>query len=600
MQNLDSKILTIVLSLALVIVNTQVSYGELGRRKHFLSHGSSVTSFGTGESVFSAYDDPASLQYNPSLMVFFPGSAISFSRFNLFEGSSYNSVSAAFGVEKKIFIGISASNLSSGDLERRKNIFSNPEKIGSVNIWDFIVSVAGFIDFLNIACGLSAKYLPRGFNFGNNVYAIDGGLSKIIDFGNILKVKLGISAQNLVLGWLCSGEKDEIPMIYRLSSALIFPIYHRLKSRDTINIYADLKYEDDRADFYGGLAYIIADKYTLCAGYYPKHFTFGMGVSFYSFILNYVADFGDVGLINRFGLTYRVRLKKSNELSDELSKEAYAALNKKEINFKDAEEKFKEAKRLYNKKEYLRATDMLSAIVMSCPDYESPRNLYEEIVKMMRETAYNRDELDFGKLTYAKAYVAYYDANYREALNEWKKNIDFAGGTEEIKDYSKKIDTILKLEKLEEREKKLDAQAGKMLKEGIEKYDLKKWVQCIKEMEELEKFVSSNNFSKTLEYCGKAREYIGKSVAELSKSLSVKNKTVVQSEGQKEEKVEYDEASAEKKYAEGLVLYAQGKYYEAERAWELTLRFNPRHNKAKVALHKLKDSMANGSIATTN
>ncbi|MCA6079533.1 MAG: hypothetical protein LE169_01365 [Endomicrobium sp.] len=602
MQNLNSKIIAVVLSLTLIIVNTRISYSEFGRRRHFLSHGSSVTSFGTGESVFSAYDDPASLQYNPSLMVFFPVNAVSFSRFNLFEGSSHNSISAVFGAEKKAFIGISASNLSSGNVELRKDIFSNPEKVNSVNTWDFVVAASCFINFLNVACGFSAKCLPRDLNFKNGTYAIDGGLSKIIDFGNVLKVKLGISAQNFTVSRLNNGDgrEDGIPIIYRLSFAFIFPVCNRFKSKDTINIYADLKREDGYTNFCGGLAYIIADKYTLCAGYYPEHFTFGIGISFYSFILNYAADFGNMGLINRFGLTYKWNFKKSDEFSDELSKEAYDALNKREMNFKNAEKKFVEAKRLYDNKEYLRATDMLSAIVMSCPDYELPRDLYEKIAKMMKETAYSTNESDFGKLTYAKAYVAYYDANYKEALNEWKKNIGFVGGTEEIKDYSKKIDTILKLEKLEEREKKLDMQAREMLKRGIEKYNLRKWLQCVKEMEELEKFVSSNNFSKTLEYCNKAREYIGKSVAELSKSLSVKNKTTSQSEGQQEEKVEYDEASADKKYAEGLVLYAQGKYYEAERAWELTLRFNPRHHKANIALRKLKNSMTNSSITATD
>jgi len=58
---------------------------------------------------------------------------------------------------------------------------------------------------------------------------------------------------------------------------------------------------------------------------------------------------------------------------------------------------------------------------------------------------------------------------------------------------------------------------------------LGQWIKCVKAMEELEKFAIENNFSKTLEYCGKAREYINESVAELSKSILVKNKTAIQS-----------------------------------------------------------------------
>lgn len=42
-----------------------------------------------------------------------------------------------------------------------------------------------------------------------------------------------------------------------------------------------------------------------------------------------------------------------------------------------------------------------------------------------------------------------------------------------------------------------------------------------------------------------------------------------------------------------LVLYAQGKHYEAERAWELALRLNPNHQKAIIALEKIKNSASN-------
>ena len=49
-----------------------------------------------------------------------------------------------------------------------------------------------------------------------------------------------------------------------------------------------------------------------------------------------------------------------------------------------------------------------------------------------------------------------------------------------------------------------------------------------------------------------------------------------------------DEKLADKKYREGLILYAKGKYYEAERMFELTLRLNPNHQRAINALKHLK------------
>jgi hypothetical protein len=82
-QNPYNKIAAVVLSLMLIAANTRTSYVESGKRKYYLSRGSSIALFGAGESVFSACDDPTSLQYNPSLMAFFTGIVVNFSRIDL-------------------------------------------------------------------------------------------------------------------------------------------------------------------------------------------------------------------------------------------------------------------------------------------------------------------------------------------------------------------------------------------------------------------------------------------------------------------------------------------------------------------------------------
>jgi len=80
----------------------------------------------------------------------------------------------------------------------------------------------------------------------------------------------------------------------------------------------------------------------LRTGYYsPGHFILRAEISFYSFTVNYAANFYSKGLINRFGLTYKWQFGKSAELS----REALAALNRENINFKDVKQKFKKAKR---------------------------------------------------------------------------------------------------------------------------------------------------------------------------------------------------------------------------------------------------------------
>ncbi|MDO8734378.1 MAG: hypothetical protein Q7K21_04395, partial [Elusimicrobiota bacterium] len=58
-----------------------------------------------------------------------------------------------------------------------------------------------------------------------------------------------------------------------------------------------------------------------------------------------------------------------------------------------------------------------------------------------------------------------------------------------------------------------------------------------------------------------------------------------------EEKEEIDIAGAEKKYSEGLVLYAQGKLFDAVKKWEVAVRMNPGNEKATRALEKAKKEL---------
>jgi hypothetical protein len=568
--------------LVLLIFQTEEIYGYSGRRKHFLSHGPSVAAFGAGETVFCAYKDPSVLQYNPALMSLFSSNAVSVSRFNLFEGSSYNCATVAFGLCKKFFLGLSASNLASGNIEIRENVYAL-EKVISINSWDYILAFSGFIEKFAVMYGLNIKYIYFDMYLKNGAtYSCDAGFAKEVFLKDTIKVKTAFSMQNFISQrFKLDSTFDEIPLICRFSSAFVFTTYYRFTSKDTCNIYADVKYEDSFSDFCVGLSYIFAEKYALRTGYYNRHITFGAGADFYMFTVDYAADFSEIDLINRFMLTYKWRQKRDSSL---LLKEAKKALNEKIYSLKLAQEEFKKAKELYNKKEYLKATDKLARIIISYPNFESSNHFYNEIVVQMNNDA--RDEnLNFIEKYYAKAYIEYYNANYRKALEEWTKYIAFTGGNGEVFEYKNKIDTILKLKEIEEREKILTFKAHELLQKGINFYNLKKWIDCIKKMESLEKFTSNNNFSKSLEFYNKAKDYINKCVIELSNSMLVTN---VDKKDFIKDEVNYDEVTANEKYREGLVLYAQGKYYQASRVWELVLRLNPDHKRAKIALNKIK------------
>ncbi|MDR2395714.1 MAG: hypothetical protein LBD57_03820 [Endomicrobium sp.] len=580
MQNTYNKIILVFL-LLLLIFQTEEIYGYSGRRKHFLSHGPSVAAFGAGETVFCAYKDPSVLQYNPALMSLFTTNAVSVSRFNLFEGSSYNCAALAFGLGKNFFLGLSMANLASGNIEIRENIYVL-EKVISVNSWNNTIAFSGLIEKFAVMYGLNIKYIYFDMYLKKGAtYSCDFGLAKEISLKYDIKMKTAFSIQNFISQrFKLDSTFDAIPLIFRFSSTFVLPTYYRFTSKDTCNIYADVKYEDSFGDLCVGLSYIFAEKYSLRTGYYNRHITFGAGADFYMLTMDYAADFSEIDLINRFMLTYRWG-QKSETL---LLREAKKALNEEKYSLKLAQEEFKKAKELYNKKEYLKATDKLSKIIVSYPNFESSNHFYNKIVVQMKNDTKDKN-LNFGDKYYAKAYIEYYNANYKKALEEWTKYIAFGGGNLEVFEYKNKIDSILKLKELEEREKQLTFRAKELLQEGIDSYNLKKWINCIKKMESLEKLTSDNNFSKSLEFYSKAKDYINRCIIELSESMSPEN---VNRKDFLKDEFKYDEITADEKYREGLVLYAQGKYYQASRMWELALRLNPDHKKAKIALNKIK------------
>jgi len=52
-----------------------------------------------------------------------------------------------------------------------------------------------------------------------------------------------------------------------------------------------------------------------------------------------------------------------------------------------------------------------------------------------------------------------------------------------------------------------------------------------------------------------------------------------------------DVKSAQRHYTSGLVAYAQGRLREAIREWDLSLRLNPGHEKARLARRKAKKEL---------
>jgi len=140
----------------------------------------------------------------------------------------------------------------------------------------------------------------------------------------------------------------------------------------------------------------------------------------------------------------------------------------------------------------------------------------------------------------------------------------------------------------QEREKRLQGEAEEMFALGVAEYKNKNWVGCIKKMENLEELCRKEPFASSVEWAHQAQEYITMSVEQLSRTVERKQKKTAAAATENEPETETDTEGAEKRYKEGLVFYAQGKLFDATRSWEIALRLNPNHEKARKALERVK------------
>ncbi len=588
MQAFNNKI---ILSILIIFLFISSGYAN-GKRKNFLSHGPSVSSFAQGETILNNLDDPSIIFYNPSLIKYFSYNTVELSRYNLFDGTSYNSAALNFRLTDYFHVGFNAIDLASGDVELRKDPYDTPKTINT-NQWTYILALATEINPIKTAVGVNLKYIYLDlYEKKNGGYSIDFAMSRFFENVDMKYFQanfgLGISLQNFYNSGVTLDEYNEkFQNIFVLSTLMQVPVVYHFSSRDTITVSVDAKNEDSYTEFSAGLEYKFIEKYSLRGGWYTDHITAGFGAAISWFVINYSIDFNELDIINRFSVAYRWNKKRS--VTNELDKEAFAALNQAELSQKQAKKMFDEAKKYYSKKQYLFATDLLQKIIMNYPDYDSPNFYYKKIKHLMAEKSNSELENNFEEYSYAAGYISYYNNDYYQCLKEWAKYLQFEDSNEEIKQYYDKINKIVADSEREQEKKEFEFIANNMLNEGILLFKNKQWILCIKKMENLQSFVKNSKYTAFFNYYSSAKEYIDKSVEELSKTI--KNQPVQEMSAiQKQEEYVIDEKLADTKYKEGLILYARGKHFEAEKLFELTLRLNPNHVRAKKALSHLNNN----------
>jgi tetratricopeptide (TPR) repeat protein len=224
------------------------------------------------------------------------------------------------------------------------------------------------------------------------------------------------------------------------------------------------------------------------------------------------------------------------------------------------------------------------------PENEAAAVYYDRIIEKIGGTITAGDSIDLQKVSYAKGFTSYQQHSFNDALNEWGKVLELNPRHKEVREYVQKTKTYLADLARLQREKEFEEESREMIRNGIADFDRGDFVSCVKTMEKAQKACTDKSFSSSLEYYSQAKEYIARSLRELSSSLHTdtnKRHLHVRSHT-KSDNASIDEQGAEDKYKEGLIMYAQGKQFDAEKLWEIALRLDPNHEKARRALKKVR------------
>ena len=284
-------------------------------------------------------------------------------------------------------------------------------------------------------------------------------------------------------------------------------------------------------------------------------------------------------------------MKAENKLMTEAKRALRNSRQNNKLLDSEVEPLFKDALRDYKKQRYLMAADKFRNITLKYPEYENSEYYYQKINGHMNAESRKSSDSDFERVSYARGYVNYRENNYSDSINEWEKVLQMDPKRSELDQYIAKVRAYLKDIERMRNEKEIEDRVYGLFMEGKDHYDSGKWISCIKIMEKVQAVCKNESFRASYEWSRQARELIDNSISQLSTVTDAGTSSKESSRARVPAETEIDSRGADKKYTEGLILYAQGKTSEAIRVWEIALRLDPKHEKAGKAVERTRDEL---------
>ncbi|MDR1941150.1 MAG: PorV/PorQ family protein [Endomicrobium sp.] len=310
MQNSNCEIKILLLFIA-VFLFFAVQSANAQRRQHFLSYGAGVAAAGMGGAFTAVGDDISVSYYNPALLPKIDAEEIAANYWTLMQDSSY----MFFGFETRVgdngSFALSASQLSTGDIEIRESLTEIGQKKSSGQTL-INGSYGGYIEKIKLNYGIGVKYLYYDIlGYSDSGGALDLGAAYRIQEWKKTSLDAGLVMQNLInIPIKLNEESESVPFIIKSGiglKTLVFPKYDKNKDKfsyDEIKIAIEAGVEDSQLIYAFGFQYTLFEVLMLRAGF-DGDISMGVGFKVGGFQLDYAYQLNEEQAINKMGFSFK-------------------------------------------------------------------------------------------------------------------------------------------------------------------------------------------------------------------------------------------------------------------------------------------------------
>jgi len=290
-----------------------------------------------------------------------------------------------------------------------------------------------------------------------------------------------------------------------------------------------------------------------------------------------------------------VKIDPSNEELSEFMKIAKQRRQGEEV-LEKAEILYRDVLAQYDEGKINEAIKQLEAVMKLNPEHKKARDYLvrakERLAAIKKEEGARRDRESIDK-HYFQGIDYYAEGEFQKAIKEWEEVLRMEPTHAGAKDYLEKAKDKIVQAGSQKRKTKAAAkrhEEEKMevyYKQGINYYVAGKFKEAIGQWEEVLKVEPSHKGA--IEYIAKARERLKISGEELGYSPYEEEIEQYIKELEKTGTIDKEkEELITTHYQDGLVAYSQGDLSQAMKEWQIVLKLDPEHKKARRALIKLQ------------